>query len=171
MNKQELINKLPVKWSEITLNQYINLVNDLPIYDAEGMDFVEYKKLLANIFFFHFTGKYMYEVNLNASEVLQVISKLDAFEAEADAPKMDLSNKIKSIETITYDELMLLIKLQQENSLKVYPQMINTMLLEQIDNIGDNMDMATANSFFLQLQQGLETYLSNSQRSLMKKIL
>lgn len=159
MNKQDLINKLPTEWSQITLNQYINLINDLPLTDNPSEDTLN--EIVA-IWFYHFTGIPMYEADLNAIEVMQVIDKMNQFNADADKPKMDLSDKIKSIDEIKYNEFISLIKLQSANTFLAYPAMINLMLKEPIENIGNKMDMATANSFFLQLNLRLEEYINNS---------
>lgn len=167
MNKQELINKLPTEWSQVTLNQYINLIKDLKIVDNADKN---YLNQMVAIWFYNFTGVYMDEANLNATDTMLVIEKMNAFSERADKPKVDLTGRIKTPDELTYAEFITLIRFQENNSIDVYPQMINIMLKEPIDNIGDNMDMATADSFFLQLRNHLTEYLECTQSYLMEQI-
>ncbi|WP_313511622.1 hypothetical protein [Sphingobacterium sp.] len=177
MDKQEIINRLPTEWSQISLNQYIKLISDVPLL-AEGtvMD-KEYQKEYLNIWFFHFAGMYLDECDFNTMEHIQIVERLNSFSESADKPKIDFSvgDKIIPMDKIKYDKFLTLIEIKDEiirtQSLDKYPQLINTMLVEPMDNIGDEMDMATANSFFLQLQKQLKEFLAFSQTSLVEKIM
>ena len=46
MNNQELINKLPVEWSQVTLNQYFNLIKDLKILDNADNNYLNQMAVL-----------------------------------------------------------------------------------------------------------------------------
>lgn len=170
MNKQELINKLPTSWSDVSLNQYIELMEVLPLLPEGVVMDEKYLNRLVSIWFKHFTGLRMDECDYNVLEVMDVINKMNAFLETKEQPAIDV-NELKKIDELSYDEFITLIKLQEANTLKNYPSMINIILKQPIDDIGNKMNMATANSFFLLLQKQLIEFINHSQTCLTQKML
>ncbi|KKX48347.1 hypothetical protein [Sphingobacterium sp. IITKGP-BTPF85] len=148
MNKIELYNSLPISWEQVTLNKYIQyrqLIDDLG-----GKDNIEgiYKNIIA-IYFFVFTGVNLQDAEVTDVELFDIANKMNMFENNEDNLTVTIDNNlVKNIDEIAFEDLMTFIKLQESNSIANYPTMINLLLKEPIEDIGNEMNMATAYSFF-----------------------
>jgi len=167
MNKIELYNSLPISWEQVTLNKYIQyrqLIDDLG-----GKDNIEgiYKNIIG-IYFFVFTNVNLQDAQVTDVELFDIANKMNQFENNEDNLTVTIDNNlVKNIDEIAFEDLMTFIKLQEANSIANYPAMINLLLKVPIENIGEEMNMATATSFFLQLQDWLITFLNHLETSLM----
>jgi len=172
INKEELINNLPTKWKDISLSQYITLVELLPADKEDGESDSAFMIKVVSAFIYAFTGVNVQDLNLNASEVMQVINKFNQFqEDEGKGKQVEVDNKIKNINQIDYDTFIKFLKFQEMKTFSVYPQMISLMLTESTEPEDIlKWDMQKVNGFFLQLQVILNQYLIHSQHYLMEKL-
>lgn len=171
INKEELINSLPTKWKDIKLSQYIKLVENLPSEKEDDESDSAFMVKVVSAFIYAFSNKNVQDLKLNASEVMQVIQKFNAFQDDDEKTNEIDSKKIKSIDEIDYDSFIKFLKYQEMQTFTVYPQMISLMLKSPVapsDIL--NWNMQKVNSFFLQLQETLNQYLTASQRYLMEKM-
>lgn len=171
INKEELINSLPTKWKDITLQQYITLVELLPSQIEHGESESVFMIKVVSAFIFAFTGHNVQDLKLNASEVMKTINKFNAFQDDTDKTIEVNEKEIKSIDEIDYDSFIKFLKYQEMKTFSVYPQMISLMLTSPVspsDII--QWDMQKVNSFFLRLLEILNQYLEASQHYLMQKM-
>lgn len=171
INKEELINNLPLKWKDITLSQYIQLVELLPSEIEDGESESQFMIKVVSAFIYAFTGHNVQVLKLSATEVMQVIQKFNQFQDDEEKQIEIDSNEIKSIDEIDYDSFIKFIKFQERKTFSVYPQMISLMLTSPASPSDIlNWDMQKVNSFFLSLQEILKEYLIHSQHYLMQKM-
>lgn len=170
MTNENLIEKLPIKWSDITLNQYINFSKQIKSIIDEGFEDKELMSRVVAIFFYSFTGVNIVDAKLNASQMMMVINRMNQFQSDARNEIEVDESKIKEFDKITFEEFITFLKYQELNDIQYYGEMINLLLETPIDDIGNQMNMAQANSFFLLLRQRLQKYLHHSQTSLKEKM-
>lgn len=171
INKEEIINNLPIKWKDITLSQYIKLVENLPSEIEDGESESQFMIKIVSAFIYAFTGKNIQDLKLNASEVMMVINKFNAFQDDTDKTIEVDNNNIKDINEIDYDSFIKFLKYQEMKTFSVYPQMISLMLTSPVTPSDIlNWNMQKVNSFFLRLLEILNQYLTTSQTYLMKKM-
>lgn len=169
--KEELINKLPLKWSDITLKQYIafrNLIDKLG-----GVE--EFEKVYRNIldiYFYVFSGVNIIEVEgFKEFDYFKVAERFNAFENDESNTTAEIDESlVKGFDQIVFEDLLRYMNLQEQNSINNWGEMINILLKTPIDNIEDNMTMAEANSFFFVLEKQLTNYLTALEISLMEKL-
>ena len=171
VKKEELIDKLPLKWADITLKQYIqfrNLIEQLGGTD----DFEKVYRNMLDIYFFTFTGVQLYDVEgFQQVDYFKVAEKFNAFENDESNTTANIDqNLIKSFDQIVFEDLLKYMNLQEQNSISNWPEMINILLKTPIENIEDSMNMAQANRFFFVLEKQLKTYLEALETSLMEKL-
>lgn len=165
--RQELLDKLPRNWSEVTLNQYVAFVKGCK-KAIKGKTDKQVPSTIVALFFYQFVGQNIVDAQLTDWEIKAVIDRLNQF--REDKPKIEIdATMIKSFDKISYEEYITFTKLQTKG-LDSYPQLINMLLLEPITDIGNTMDMATVNSFFLLVQEQLIKYLQRSQTYLEGKL-
>lgn len=169
MDKIELYNSLPTSWEQVTLNKYIqyrSLIDDLG--GKENIQGI-YKNILS-IYFFVFTGVNLIDAGITDVELFDIANKMNEFEGnESNLTSTIDTTLVKNIDEISFEDLMTFIKLQERNNIADYPTMINLLLKEPIEDIGNEMNMQQATGFFLELQQQLMTYLKALGISLMEK--
>lgn len=171
INKEEIINNLPVKWKDITLSQYIKLVENLPSEKEDDESDSQFMIKIVSAFIYAFTGHNVQDLKLNASEVMMVINKFNTFQDDEEKTIEIDSKEIKNINEITYDDFIKFLKYQEMKTFNVYPQMISLMLTTPVEpNNILNWNMQKVNSFFLRLQIILNQYLEASQAYLMQKM-
>lgn len=171
VKKEELIDKLPKKWADISLKQYIqfrNLIEQLGGVD----DFEKVYRNMLDIYFFTFTGVQLYDVEgFRQVDYFKVAERFNAFENDESNTTAQIDESlIKGFDEIIFEDLLRYMNLQEQNSISNWGEMINILLKTPIDNIEDNMTMAQANRFFFVLEKQLMTYLEHSQISLMEKL-
>ncbi|WP_185217517.1 hypothetical protein [Sphingobacterium mizutaii] len=171
INKEELINNLPVKWKDITLQQYITLVELTPKNSPESINESTSALELASSYIYTFTGYNMQDLKLNTDNIVLVIRKtIELNNDEAKTIEVD-DKEIKTIDEIDFDSFIKFLKFQEMNSFSVYPQMISLMLKSPVSPSDIlNWDMQKVNSFFLRLLEILNQYLEASQAFLMQKM-
>lgn len=168
MNKEELINNLPTNWSQISLKQYINLIKDLPVEKLENETDNRFQAKILSVFFYHFNNINIQDAELNATEMMQVISKINQFNENPD--EVDTSKYIlKDIDKIDYYTFITLVKYLELGDVSYYPAMLNLLLVTPIEDI-DNLNMASAYYLIKDLKKKLIQYLDTSQASLKIKI-
>lgn len=171
MTNENLIKQLPVKWEEITLNQYINFSKQIKNIVDEGYEEKELMSRKLAIFFYLFTGKNIIDAQLNTPEMIMVINRMNKFQADTDNNDVAIDeDKIKQFDRIDFDTFITFLKYQELNDIQYSGEMINLLLVEPILDIGNTMNMAQANSFFLRLRERLNQYLTVSQTSLKEKM-
>jgi len=171
VSKEELIDKLPKKWADITLKQYItfrSLIEQLGGTD----DFEKVYRNMLDIYFYTFTGVQLYDVEgFKEVDYFKVAERFNQFENDESNQTAHIDESlIKSFDQIVFEDLLKYMNLQEQNSISNWGEMINILLKEPIDNIEDNMTMAQANRFFFVLEKQLMTYLERSQISLREKL-
>ena len=169
VTKEELINKLPLKWADISLKQYItfrNLIEQLGGVD----DFEKVYRNMLDIYFYTFTGVQLYDVEgFQQVDYFKIAERFNQFENDESNQTADIDeNLIKSFDQIVFEDLLRYMNLQEHNSISNWGEMINILLKEPITDIEDNMNMAEANRFFFVLEKSLMTYLKALEISLMK---
>lgn len=171
INKEEVINNLPVKWKDITLQQYIQLVENLPSEKEDGESDSAFMIKVVSAFIYAFTNKNVQDLQLNATEVMQVIQKFNHFQDDEDKQVEVDESLIKDINQLDYDSFIKVLKYQEMKTFTVYPQMISLMLTSttQPEDVL-NWNMQKVNSFFLSLQKQLNQYLNHSQHYLIQKM-
>lgn len=171
ITKEELLNKLPKKWADITLKQYIqfrSLIEKLGGTD----DFEKVYRNMLDIYFYVFTGVQLYDVEgFKEVDYFKVAEKFNAFENDETNQTAEIDqNLIKSFDQIVFEDLLKYMNLQEQNSISNWGEMINILLKNPIDDIEENMNMAQANRFFFALENQLTTYLTALETSLMKSL-
>jgi len=171
VSKEELINKLPLKWADITLKQYItfrNLIDKLGGVD----DFERVYRNMLDIYFYVFTGVQLYNVEgFKQVDYFKIAERFNAFENDESNQTADIDqNLIKSFDQIVFEDLLKYMNLQEQNSLSNWPEMINILLKEPITDIENQMNMAEANRFFFVLENQLTNYLEALEISLTKSL-
>lgn len=171
VSKEELIEKLPLKWADISLKQYItfrNLIDKLGGVD----DFEKVYRNMLDIYFFTFTGVQLYDVEgFKEVDYFKIAERFNQFENDESNTTADIDqNLIKSFDQIIFEDLLRYMNLQEQNSISNWGEMINILLKEPITDIEDNMTMAEANRFFFVLEKSLMTYLEALETSLMEKL-
>jgi len=171
VSKEELLSKLPLKWADITLKQYItfrNLIDKLGGVD----DFEKVYRNMLDIYFYTFTGVQLYDVvGFKEVDYFKVAERFNQFENDESNQTAEIDqNLIKSFDQIVFEDLLKFMNLQEQNSINNWPEMINILLKTPIENIEDNMSMAEANRFFFALEKQLKTYLTALETSLMEKL-
>ncbi|QQT29836.1 hypothetical protein I6I99_21210 [Sphingobacterium multivorum] len=171
MIKEELIEKLPLKWADITLKQYITFRN---LIDKLGgvEEFEKVYRNILDIYFYVFTGVNIIDVEgFKEMDYFKVAEKFNAFENDESNQTTDIDeNLIKSFDQIVFEDLLKYMNLQEQNSISNWGEMINILLKTPIDNIENQMNMAEANKFFFVLEKQLKTYLEALEISLMKSL-
>lgn len=171
INKEEIINNLPTKWKDITLSQYITLVELLPSEKEDDESDSQFMIKIVSAFIYAFTAKNVQDLKLNASEVMQVIQKFNQFQDDEDKTIEVDNNEIKTMDEIDYDSFIKFLKYQEMKTFSVYPQMISLMLKSSVTPSDIlTWDMQKVNSFFLSLHQILNQYLIHSQTYLIEKM-
>lgn len=171
VKKEELISKLPKKWADITLKQYIqfrSLIEQLGGVD----DFERVYRNMLDIYFFTFTGVQLYDVEgFQQVDYFKIAERFNQFENDESNKTAEIDqNLIKSFDQIVFEDLLKYMNLQEQNSISNWGEMINILLKTPIENIEDNMTMAEANRFFFVLENQLMTYLEHSQISLRERL-
>ncbi|MGF7028849.1 hypothetical protein [Sphingobacterium sp. HSC-15S19] len=171
VKKEELIDKLPLKWADVTLKQYItfrNLIEQLGGVD----DFEKVYRNMLDIYFFTFTGVQLYDVEgFQQVDYFKIAERFNAFENDESNQTADIDESlIKGFDEIIFEDLLKYMNLQEQNNISNWGEMINILLKEPIDNIEDNMNMAEANRFFFVLEKQLKTYLEALEISLTEKL-
>lgn len=168
MNKQELINNLPTNWSQISLIQYINLIKDLPVEKLENETDNRFQAKILSVFFYHFNNVNIQDAELNATEMMQVIQKINAFNENPDDVNID-KYILKDIDKIDYNTFITLVKYLEMGDVSYYPAMLNLLLVTPIEDIED-MNMAVAYYLIKDLKKKLIQYLDISLTSLKTQI-
>ena len=171
VSKEELIDKLPLKWADISLKQYIqfrNLIDKLGGVD----DFEKVYRNMLDIYFYTFTGVQLYDVEgFQQVDYFKVAEKFNAFENDETNQTAEIDeNLIKGFDQIIFEDLLKYMNLQEQNSISNWGEMINILLKEPITDIEENMTMAQANRFFFVLEKQLKTYLEALEISLTKSL-
>ncbi|WP_159729233.1 hypothetical protein [Sphingobacterium sp. 18053] len=171
VTKEELLNKLPVRWADITLKQYIqfrNLIEQLGGTD----DFEKVYRNMLDIYFYVFTGVQLYDVEgFRQVDYFKVAERFNAFENDESNTTAQIDEElIKDFDQIIFEDLLKYMNLQEQNNISNWPEMINILLKEPIDNIENQMNMAEANRFFFVLENQLTDYLKALETSLMEKL-
>ncbi len=171
VTKEELIDKLPLKWADITLKQYItfrSLIDKLGGTD----DFEKVYRNMLDIYFYVFTNVNIIDVEgFKQVDYFKVAEKFNAFENDESNTTADINESlIKGFDQIIFEDLLKYMNLQEQNSISNWPEMINILLKTPIDNIEDNMTMAEANRFFFVLEKQLKTYLEALETSLTQSL-
>jgi len=171
VKKEELIDKLPLKWADITLKQYIQFRNLIEMLGGTD-DFEKVYRNMLDIYFFTFTGVQLYDVEgFKEVDYFKIAERFNAFENDESNQTADIDESlIKSFDQIVFEDLLKYMNLQEQNSISNWPEMINILLKTPIENIEDNMNMAKANRFFFVLEKQLMTYLKALEISLMKSL-
>lgn len=171
MTKEELINKLPLKWADITLKQYITFRNLIEKLGGIG-EFEKVYRSILDIYFYVFTEMNIIDVEgFKEFDYFKIAEKFNAFENDESNQTAEIDEElIKGFDQIIFEDLLKYMNLQEQNSISNWPDMINILLKTPIDNIEDNMTMAEANRFFFVLEKQLMTYLEHSQISLTEKL-
>ncbi|WP_313448238.1 hypothetical protein [Sphingobacterium sp.] len=170
-NKEELIDKLPTKWADITLKQYItfrNLIEHLGGVD----DFEKVYRNMLDIYFYVFTGVQLYDVEgFQQVDYFKIAERFNQFENDESNKTAEIDeNLIKRFDQIVFEDLLKYMNLQEQNSISNWGEMINILLKIPIEDIENTMTMAEANRFFFALEKQLMTYLEHSQTSLREKL-
>nr|WP_315393938.1 hypothetical protein [uncultured Sphingobacterium sp.] len=168
MNKEELIRNLPTNWSQISLSQYINLIKDLPTEKLEGETDNRFQAKILSVFFYHFTGVHLHDAELSATEMMQVIQRINQFNEHPDDVNID-KYILKDIDKIDYNTFITLVKYLEMGDVSYYPAMLNLLLVTPVEDI-DNLNMAAAYYLIKALKKKLMMYLDTSQASLKEKI-
>ncbi len=171
VSKEELISKLPKKWADITLKQYIqfrNLIEQLGGTD----DFEKVYRNMLDIYFYVFTGVQLLDVEgFQQVDYFKIAERFNQFENDESNQATDIDeNLIKSFDQIIFEDLLKYMNLQEQNSISNWGEMINILLKEPITDIEENMTMAQANRFFFVLEKQLKTYLEALEISLTKSL-
>ncbi|MDR2269373.1 MAG: hypothetical protein LBF27_00590 [Sphingobacterium sp.] len=171
VTKEELISKLPLKWADISLKQYItfrNLIEQLGGTD----DFEKVYRNMLDAYFYVFTGVQLYDVEgFQQVDYFKVAERFNQFENDESNKTADIDeNLIKSFDQIVFEDLLKYMNLQEQNSISNWGEMINILLKEPIADIEDNMNMAEANRFFFALENQLTTYLKALEISLTQNL-
>ncbi|WP_313552997.1 hypothetical protein [Sphingobacterium multivorum] len=171
VNKEELFNKLPLKWADISLKQYIqfrSLIEQLGGTD----DFEKVYRNMLDIYFYVFAGVQLYDVEgFQQVDYFKVAEKFNAFENDESNTIADIDESlVKGFDQIVFEDLLKYMNLQEQNSISNWGEMINILLKEPIENIEDNMTMAEANRFFFVLENQLTNYLKALETSLTEKL-
>ncbi len=171
VKKEDLIDKLPLKWADITLKQYIqfrNLIDKLGGVD----DFEKVYRNMLDIYFYTFTGVQLYDVEgFKQVDYFKVAERFNAFENDESNKTAHIDeNLIKSFDQIVFEDLLKYMNLQEQNNISNWPEMINILLKEPITDIENQMNMAQANRFFFVLEKQLKTYLEALEISLTEKL-
>ena len=170
-NKEELIDKLPKKWADITLKQYIsfrNLIEQLGGVD----DFEKVYRNMLDIYFFTFTGVQLYDIEgFQQVDYFKIAERFNQFENDESNKTAEIDeNLIKSFDQIVFEDLLKYMNLQEQNNISNWGEMINILLKEPIEDIENTMTMAEANRFFFVLEKQLMTYLEVLETSLMTSL-
>lgn len=171
VKKEDLIDKLPLKWADITLKQYIqfrNLIDKLGGTD----DFEKVYRNMLDIYFFTFTGVQLYDVEgFKEMDYFKIAERFNQFENDESNKTADINETlIKSFDQIIFEDLLKYMNLQEQNSLSNWGEMINILLKEPIQDIENQMTMAQANRFFFVLEKQLTNYLKALEISLTKSL-
>ena len=171
VKKEELISKLPKKWADITLKQYItfrNLIEQLGGVD----DFERVYRNMLDIYFYTFTGVQLYDVEgFQQVDYFKIAERFNQFENDESNTTAEIDeNLIKGFDEIIFEDLLKYMNLQEQNSISNWPEMINILLKTPIDDIENTMTMAEANRFFFVLEKQLMTYLEALEISLTEKL-
>jgi len=170
-NKEELLNKLPLKWADITLKQYIqfrNLIEQLGGVD----DFERVYRNMLDIYFFTFTGVQLYDVEgFQQVDYFKIAERFNQFENDESNQRAEIDeNLIKSFDQIVFEDLLKYMNLQEQNNISNWGEMINILLKTPIEDIENTMTMAQANRFFFVLENQLTNYLKALEISLTEKL-
>ncbi|WP_286775001.1 MULTISPECIES: hypothetical protein [Sphingobacterium] len=171
VKKEELIDKLPSKWADISLKQYItfrNLIDKLGGTD----DFEKVYRNMLDIYFFTFTGVQLYDVEgFQQVDYFKVAERFNAFENDESNQTADIDESlIKGFDEIIFEDLLRYMNLQEQNSISNWGEMINILLKTPIEDIENQMNMAQANRFFFVLEKQLTNYLTALETSLREKL-
>ena len=171
VKKEDLIDKLPLKWADVTLKQYMtfrSLIDKLGGVD----DFEKVYRNMLDIYFFTFTGVQLYDMEgFQQVDYFKVAERFNQFENDESNKTAEIDqNLIKSFDQIVFEDLLKYMNLQEQNSISNWPEMINILLKTPIENIEDNVTMAEANRFFFVLEKQLKTYLEALEISLMQSL-
>ncbi|WP_286732809.1 MULTISPECIES: hypothetical protein [Sphingobacterium] len=171
MTKEELLNKLPSKWADITLKQYITFRN---LIDKLGgvEEFEKVYRNILDIYFYVFTGVNIIDVEgFKEMDYFKVAERFNQFENDESNTTADIDESlVKGFDEIVFEDLLKYMNLQEQNNISNWGEMINILLKTPIDNIEDNMTMAEANRFFFVLEKQLTNYLTALEISLMEKL-
>ncbi|MDF2948017.1 MAG: hypothetical protein K0R07_27 [Sedimentibacter sp.] len=171
MTKEELIEKLPLKWSDITLKQYITFRN--LIEKLGGVEEFEkvYRSIL-DIYFFTFTNVNIVDVEgFKEFDYFKIAERFNQFENDESNTTADIDESlIKGFDQIIFEDLLKYMNLQEQNSISNWPDMINILLKTPIEDIENKMNMADANRFFFVLENQLTNYLKALEISLTEKL-
>ncbi|WP_313268719.1 hypothetical protein [Sphingobacterium sp.] len=171
VKKEELIDKLPLKWADISLKQYIqfrNLIDKLGGVD----DFEKVYRNMLDIYFFTFTGVQLYDVEgFKQVDYFKIAEKFNAFENDESNKTAEIDESlVKGFDEIIFEDLLKYMNLQEQNSISNWGEMINILLKEPITDIENQMNMAEANRFFFVLEKQLKTYLTALETYLTKSL-
>lgn len=156
----------PKDYNEFKLKHYTQLINLLPA-EAPDEDDVEGKAEVFEIYFKVFTGTDLSDANLNSSEYLQIMNRINSFGKLPEKATTKL--KIKTSMELTTNEF---IEFQNyiKNPLKFLPEIVKLYLVDKtIDT--DNISVADACGCFFLLQKYNKRFLNRSQISLGFKII
>lgn len=171
MTKEELIDKLPLKWSEITLKQYITFRN---LIDKLGgvEEFEKVYKSILDIYFYVFTGVNIIDVEgFKEIDYFKIAERFNQFENDESNTTAEIDEDlIKGFDQIVFEDLLKYMNLQEQNNISHWGEMINILLKTPLDDIENTMTMAQANRFFFVLEKQLKTYLTFLETSLMEKL-
>lgn len=171
MTKEELIEKLPLSWADVTLKQYIQFRNLIEQLGGTN-DFEKVYRNMLDIYFFTFTGVNIVDIEgFKEFDYFKIAEKFNAFENDESNKTAEIDEDlIKGFDEIVFEDLLKYMNLQEQNSISNWPDMINILLKTPIDDIENNMNMAEANRFFFVLEKQLITYLTALETSLMTSL-
>ncbi|WP_164108242.1 MULTISPECIES: hypothetical protein [Sphingobacterium] len=156
MELQEIKELLPTKWSDITLEKYIELFEILP--DDEDVNIIT---KTVDAYLWVFIGKSLIDLKLSTTDVINIVNQI--FSIDKDVESIN-ETELKNINELDYETFITLIKLQEMNSYKVFNQMIQLMLKDSTYTADDinKWSMAKVQGFFLSLEKQLIEYLQHS---------
>lgn len=171
VKKEELIDKLPLKWADISLKQYIQFRSLIETLGGTD-DFEKVYRNMLDAYFYVFTGVQLYDVEgFKQVDYFKVAERFNAFENDESNQTADIDESlVKGFDEIIFEDLLKYMNLQEQNNISNWPEMINILLKEPIENIENQMNMAQANRFFFALENQLTNYLKALEISLMTSL-
>ncbi|MGJ1194574.1 hypothetical protein [Sphingobacterium siyangense] len=107
VKKEELIDKLPLKWADISLKQYIqfrNLIDKLGGVD----DFEKVYRNMLDIYFYTFTGVQLYDVEgFQQVDYFKIAERFNQFENDESNHTAEIDESlVKGFDQIIFEDLL-----------------------------------------------------------------
>ena len=166
MNK-ELLNKLPSNWNEITLEQF-QKITQVPITENnDGFDGVENTLSILAVLL----ELPVEDIEaLPMKDVIEMGNKL-SFTTIPPEPNKKVKMKFKDIETLTYNDYIMFIQLQDKYITNLH-SIIKTLSIEKLtDEQVLQMSIVDVMGGFFLLQKQLKQYLNHSIRSTIQLLI